>query len=743
MADKTNAKKRSRFLSRLLRDQRGNTIAIMAAAVIPVLGLVGGAVDMGRIYLVKTRLQAACDAGALMGRKVMGPSAWNATANTRAREVFANNFDTNIYGSVGPVYSYTESGGDVQGTATASVPVTLMRPVMLNTEARNYVDNIEATENRTVSPRERQQIYKQLDASTTGVSRDKVVTVNCNAEQRIPNTDVMFVLDVTGSMSGAASSSSSESRISGLKKATKCFYETLAKENIDDVSPADCGRTSDPTSGVSSDVRLRFGFVPYSVNVNVGKLLPLNYIADSWTYQSREAQWSNATGYRYTYGTESGYSSTGAAPTNGGATSWSDWDEEGSSVTIGGVTYSNRFRSTQAECNAFSAPPTQTGTSTGGYVYQYQNPDPPVHPQASVTRYYNRVTTTGQTEYDYAYSGNRCRLYSRTRTSSTQTNYFQTTVPVNWISNRQFEGWDYKPVTFDISALKNTASNAWNNSITLPIASNGTNRTVTWTGCIEERTTKRVSAANPSSSWNPIPSDAYDMQIDLAPSGADTQWGPIFNDVVYRRYNNGNRTTAMVESNASGNWLNNGSASATNAYCSTAAKKYQTWTPTNFKNYVNTLTPDGNTYHDIGLLWGARLMSPDGIFAAENADPSGMGIERHLVFMTDGETNMQLDDYSAYGINWWDRRQNDGSDPTKAWLDANLDARTQAICKAVRDKNISVWVIAFGDDIPAATETALQNCASSGKYYRPVSVAALVQNFNDIAAQISALRLTE
>ena len=63
-------------LSRLCKDEAGNAIAIMAAAVIPVICLVGGSVDMSRIYLTQSRLQAACDAGALMGRKVMAGGAW-------------------------------------------------------------------------------------------------------------------------------------------------------------------------------------------------------------------------------------------------------------------------------------------------------------------------------------------------------------------------------------------------------------------------------------------------------------------------------------------------------------------------------------------------------------------------------------------------------------------------------------------------------------------------------------------
>ena len=55
------------IMSRLLKNEEGNIIAILAAAVIPVIGLVGGALDMSRLYLTQARLQGACDAGALIG----------------------------------------------------------------------------------------------------------------------------------------------------------------------------------------------------------------------------------------------------------------------------------------------------------------------------------------------------------------------------------------------------------------------------------------------------------------------------------------------------------------------------------------------------------------------------------------------------------------------------------------------------------------------------------------------------
>ena len=67
--------------------------------------------------------------------------------------------------------------------------------------------------------------------------------------------------------------------------------------------------------------------------------------------------------------------------------------------------------------------------------------------------------------------------------------------------------------------------------------------------------------------------------------------------------------------------------------------------------YLATLKPDGSTYHDIGMIWGGRLISPTGIFAGENGDVSdNQPTNRNLIFLTDGETAPSDISYSSYGI---------------------------------------------------------------------------------------------
>ncbi|MEY4619846.1 MAG: hypothetical protein RIS65_1018 [Pseudomonadota bacterium] len=723
MIKNVDAHQVSGFMSRLLKNEEGNILALFAVGVIPFFGLVGGGVDMSRIYLSQTRLQGACDAGALIGRKTMGLGTWaanNNAAKTQAEKLFDQNFPSGTYGTTGLVRTFAESSGNVTGTASVTVPMTLM------------------------------QVFGQ---------ESQVVAVNCQAELRVPNTDVMFVLDTTGSMDGSIpNSGSSERKIDGLRKAVKCFYEALAKQNITDVTPSDCGEKGDPVASNLGNVQLRFGFVPYAVNVNVGRLLPLDYMADRWTYQSREATFTAGGNVTPTYRGE-----IQSGPGNSVKTNISDgaWEDTGNNITLNNTTYNWITVTKQSECpgTRFVAPgDTPPTTTVGPRQLVSQSPATPVYGDTIVTRTYQQVTSTAKRSYRYNYvpSGilqgwGTCRLQYRDTQQENITTTTITTEQIDWPPNTNFSGWTYKPVTFNVSGLKDTGANSWRPSLQLPIGTDGVNTTVNWSGCIEERQTFRGPDSDPSNDWDPIPSTALDMDIDLVPTKSDaaSQWGPMLPSAIWQRYlvstdgsGNKSRSSTRTTSNVSVGKDDGVAMPTVDENCPTAARKFQTWTPSDFRTYVNSLTTDGYTYHDIGLLWGARIMSPTGIFAALNA-PKNMTIERHMVFMTDGDTNVVNDDYSAYGVHWYDRRQTPtGTAPINSQLDALTDARTAALCKAIKNKNINLWVVSYGD-VSGPTNDRLRTCATPGKFFQASSVASLVSNFKEIAAKISALRLTQ
>ena len=142
------------FLRSLLRDRSGNALAIVAAAIIPLLAIIGGGIDMGRSYLTESRLQAACDAGVLAARKTLGSAVAAggvipADAGTSAQSFFNINFPSGIYGTQNRTFVPTlEADYAISGVATAEVPTTIMRlfsftkvPVKVECEAKLNFSN--------------------------------------------------------------------------------------------------------------------------------------------------------------------------------------------------------------------------------------------------------------------------------------------------------------------------------------------------------------------------------------------------------------------------------------------------------------------------------------------------------------------------------------------------------------------------------------------------------------------------
>jgi len=740
------------FLARLLSNQAGNVLFMTAAFILPLLGLVGGGVDMSRLYLAKTRLQQACDAGALAGRKAMATGAWTTgTGSTEARalNMFSGNFKDGDFGTGTVTKSFTESGGVVSGTASVTMPMMVIKVLGITS---------------------------------------KTINVACTAKMEIPNTDVMFVIDNTGSMNCQVAHSGyscpggsnngvedSAAKMKGLRSAIKCFYEALAK--ID--TTENCGST--PSGTVTAQIR--FGFMPYSVNVNVGRLLPNSYFADTWNYQSREPLYTTV--YAWTAGAESAVT-WGSWPSNpssltsaGTYSGWADINVSGgTTVTVNGINYTKRPTGlNNTTCLALN---TMTPTTLLTYSYT-TNIQTPTYTSSTPTYPADTTQTLSYSENDnrqakgYRYRWNSsgsgsCRLQSSNNYSYTITRTGSSTKPLTWTSHNNLTGWTYKQVAHNISGLK-AGGSSWNASVALPLATaNGAsvtlsgstsatslktvaNTNVDWDGCIEERQTYQNTnnTTITTTDWSPIPATAYDTDFNTVPTAATpaTLWGPILDGAVWARYTgsgwSASDTVADVITAVSPDLSRNFSYS-----CPTEARKLQVWsTATALETYLGSLVAGGNTYHDIGMVWGARFISPTGIFASENATtPSGQPIQRHLVFMTDGDTVTRTDNYSAYGVTWWDRRQTSYA-PSSTDTDNIVNARTTALCNAIKNQNITLWVVSYGGGVNNTTETRLQNCASTPNtpgaanthFFSASDTATLIAKFQQIAAEIADLRL--
>ena len=181
------------FMRKLARDKTANTLVISAAALVPIMAMVGGGVDASRYYMAAARMQAACDAGALAARRAMTNDTFTSEHRTIGLNFFDQNFNDGIFGVENRVRNFTSDGdGVVYGTASGRLPTSIMGAFGFE---------------------------------------DFPIEVSCTAEINISNSDIMFVLDVTGSMSqcpnGTECNSNSSSKIVALRSWGKHFLIEL------------------------------------------------------------------------------------------------------------------------------------------------------------------------------------------------------------------------------------------------------------------------------------------------------------------------------------------------------------------------------------------------------------------------------------------------------------------------------------------------------------------------------------
>ena len=617
------------LFARLARDAAGNTLAIVAASIAPILAMVGGGVDMGRSYLAESRLQQACDAGVLAARKKLGSAAVitgevPADVSEVGNRFFNINFRDGAYGTQKREFAMTLEGDySISATASADVPTVIMG------------------------------IFGFTDVP---------VSAECQARLNFSNTDVMMVLDTTGSMA-ETNPGDSLPKITALKNSVTSFVAQLEASK-------------------KPGTRVRYGFVPYSTNVNVGALLEDDWVVKNWSYQSRTLNTGGTAGGVFSYFSASTLISG----------SRSDKTASTYAATLSGATY--------------TCPTRPANTLTTSFVKTATTTTPVIGPPAGIrtTETFQR-TRKGET-YSVSLAGTTCTV-TQTKFNNYVDEFQRITEPALSTTSQ----WIYQPVARGVSDWR-TASN----------------------GCIEERKTYEITDYD-----NVDLTQAMDLDIDMVPTAgnADTQWRPMYPDLIYDRAIkwNGSGSFSDAAVTTHDEYINPGIAGY--AACPPAAVKLQSFTLASLASYLATLSPRGSTYHDIGMIWGGRLLSPTGIFAAENADESASKpTSRNLIFMTDGQTAPLDISYASYGVEPLDKKRwSAGSART---LTQTVEARFTFACKEVRKKNITIWLIAFGTEL----NPMLADCAGPGHAFEAADTAKLNQAFDDIAKSIGDLRIS-
>lgn len=452
-----------RYLARLARDNRGNVLGMSALFIFVTVVLAGSTVDTARLYLVKSRLQQACDSGVLAGRRFMVDSAsttLDANASTQATNFFNSNFTNGWLATTSRTFTPSKTSNNrVAGTASVVVPMTLTR-----------LFNI-------IHP-------------ATGVPGSQTINVTCEARYDIADTDIIFVLDTTGSMACLPSESNSACTTYVNNAGTTAYTR-----------PADSALGAG-TGSVNASVAGYPGSGGYFVPEKAGSRIAALRTAVVSFYNTMAANVQPGTNVRYGFVPYTSIVNAGRAIMDVNPS----FMVGGAFNTTSTVTYqSRRVVADYVVSNTVVATyPSVSRDTCDGYAQ-------PRDPATPLT--YN--TTTGQaTQRTSTWAGNGNGNGNNGNGNGNQ--------PAACTVNQIVYGpqWRYEPVAHDVRNFLTAAS--VDDPVRVDASTNG------WQGCIEERDT----TASTSFNVNSLPGD---LDPDLAPTTDATRWRPAWPQVIFGR----------------------------------------------------------------------------------------------------------------------------------------------------------------------------------------------------------------
>ncbi len=162
-------------------------------------------------------------------------------------------------------------------------------------------------------------------------------------------------------------------------------------------------------------------------------------------------------------------------------------------------------------------------------------------------------------------------------------------------------------------------------------------------------------------------------------------------------------------------------------YCGPATITTLGYNWTNISTQINNMTPYGSTNQAIGIEHGWQTITPGSPYGAPSVPAN---TSRYMIILSDGKNTQDR---------WW----GDGSTENTT-ADGYIDQREEATCDKAKADGVIIYTILL--DIPAGSESPsapLQYCASdSSKYFVLTSTTAIVTTFNQIAQEITAVRVS-
>lgn len=163
-------------------------------------------------------------------------------------------------------------------------------------------------------------------------------------------------------------------------------------------------------------------------------------------------------------------------------------------------------------------------------------------------------------------------------------------------------------------------------------------------------------------------------------------------------------------------------------------------------NYINSLGPSWGTSIDLGVRAGGMFFDPtinpiidhqisnnqvDSVFSDRPLAWNDPSVYRALILMTDGENCCHPPDFPM------------NHEAVRKPSIAIQDADTVSVCNSLKERNVSIYSVAF--EAPPRGEALMEACASAPSFYFNSSGEELVAAFQNIATHIQtqALRLTQ
>ncbi len=143
---------------------------------------------------------------------------------------------------------------------------------------------------------------------------------------------------------------------------------------------------------------------------------------------------------------------------------------------------------------------------------------------------------------------------------------------------------------------------------------------------------------------------------------------------------------------------------------------------TSLKSAVDEMTAAGSTDQPVGLAWGWQAQTGGAPFS-----PGSLPVytSQVIIILSDG-------------LNTQDRWYGDGSNQS-----TQVDARMTALCTNAKAAGYTIYAVFVDLNGTTGNSTVLQNCATdSDHYFDLTSSSAIITAFNQIATQITQLRVS-